>query len=43
MNCFRFSGSPSGHVLGRDRGAADDEEVDPRVDDRPGVRLGVLR
>ena len=34
MNCFRLSGSAlPDDVLGRDRGAADDEEVDPGVDD----------
>src|ERR1700753_4495377 len=26
--------APAGHVLGRDRGAADDEDVHPGVDDR---------
>ena len=44
MNCLRFSGVRSdGDVLGRDRGPPDDEEVDPGVDHRLGVRLGVLR
>ena len=44
MNRLRFSGSARpGHVLGRHRGAADDEQVDPGVDDGLPQLLGALR
>ena len=44
MNCLRFSGSAMpGDVLGRDRGAADHEDVGPGVEDGLVVADGPLR
>ena len=44
MKRLRFSGSARpGHVLGRHRGAADDEQVDPGIDDGLPQLLGALR